>query len=136
MCTAQDYNLAISHVILSQIFDTARNAYCILSDQYTDNSSCFLLLVRAGIDQEETESSDLKKRRKKQYVGFLDLVDHENLVTISCFRTFLILFQSYIFNICIYFKSFFSLLVSVHFFSFADINKNVVYYKVKIGNKN
>ena len=37
------YNLAISHVILSQIFDTARNAYCILSDQYTDNSSCFLL---------------------------------------------------------------------------------------------
>ena len=37
------YNLAISHVILSQIFDTARNAYCILSDQYSDNSSCFLL---------------------------------------------------------------------------------------------
>ena len=29
------YNLAISHVILSQIFDTARNAYCILSDQYS-----------------------------------------------------------------------------------------------------
>ena len=43
LCTAQDYNQAISHVILSQIFDTARNAYCILSDQYTDNSSCFLL---------------------------------------------------------------------------------------------
>ena len=43
LCTAQDYNLAISHVILSQIFDTARNVYCILSDQYTDNSSCFLL---------------------------------------------------------------------------------------------
>ena len=41
-CTAL-YNLAISHVILSQIFDTARNAYCILSDQYTDYSSCFLL---------------------------------------------------------------------------------------------
>ena len=55
-CTAL-YNL---HVILSQIFDTARNAYCILSDQYTDNSSCFLsfMVVRAGIDQEETESSD------------------------------------------------------------------------------
>ena len=31
-CTAQDYNQAISHVILSQIFDTARNAYCIVSD--------------------------------------------------------------------------------------------------------
>ena len=42
-CTAQDYNQAISHVILSQIFDTARNAYYVLSDQYTDNSSCFLL---------------------------------------------------------------------------------------------
>ena len=43
LCTAQDYNLAISHLILSQIFDTARNAYCILSDQYTDISGCFLL---------------------------------------------------------------------------------------------
>ena len=41
LCNAQDYNQAISHVIFSQIFDTARNAYCILSDQYTDNSSCF-----------------------------------------------------------------------------------------------
>ena len=43
LCTAQDYNLALSHVILSQIFDTARNAFCILSDQYTDNSNCFLI---------------------------------------------------------------------------------------------
>ena len=42
-CTAQDYNQAISHVILSQIFDNAKNAFSILSDQYTDNSSCFLL---------------------------------------------------------------------------------------------
>ena len=42
-CTAQDYNQAISHVILSQIFDNARNAFTILSDQYTDNSSCLLL---------------------------------------------------------------------------------------------
>ena len=42
-CTAQVYNQAISHVILSQIFDTVRNAYCILNDQYTDNLSCFLL---------------------------------------------------------------------------------------------
>ena len=46
------------------------------------------MVVKAGIDQEETESSDLKK--KKQYVGFEILVYHENLVTISCFRTFLI----------------------------------------------
>ena len=43
LCTAQDCNQAISHVILSQIFDNARNAFSILSDQYTDNSSCFLL---------------------------------------------------------------------------------------------
>ena len=43
LCGAQDYNQVISHVILSQIFATARNTYCILSDQYTDNSSCFLL---------------------------------------------------------------------------------------------
>ena len=59
-CTAQDYNQAISHVILSQIFDNARNAFSILSDQYTDNSS--FMVVKAGIDQEETESSDLKKK--------------------------------------------------------------------------
>ena len=44
------------------------------------------------------------------------LVDHENLVTISCFHTFLIFIQSYIFNFCIYFKCFFSLLVSILFF--------------------
>ena len=67
-CTAQDYNQAISHVILSQIFDNAINAFSILSDQYTDNSSCFLLW--SGIDQEETERSDFKK--KKQNVGFRD----------------------------------------------------------------
>ena len=42
--TALDYNQAISHVILSQIFDTARIAYYILSDQYTDKSSCFFFL--------------------------------------------------------------------------------------------
>ena len=35
------------------------------------------------------------------------LVDHENLVTISCFCTFLIFIQSYILNFCIYFKCFF-----------------------------
>ena len=35
------------------------------------------------------------------------LVYHENLVTISCFRTFLIFIQSYILNFCIYFKCFF-----------------------------
>ena len=32
---------------------------------------------------------------------------HENLVTISCCRTFLIFIQSYIFNFCISFKCFF-----------------------------
>ena len=34
-------------------------------------------------------------------------LDHENLVTISCFCTFLIFIQSYIFNFCIYYKCFF-----------------------------
>ena len=34
------------------------------------------------------------------------------LVTISCFRTFLIFIQSYIFNICIYFKCFFLYLLA------------------------
>ena len=66
LCTAHDYNQAISHVILSQIFDTARNAYCILSDQCTDNSSCFHVVVRAGLVQEKTESSDLKKSKKSR----------------------------------------------------------------------
>ena len=57
-CTAQDYSQARSHVILSQISDTARNAYCIVSDQDTYNSSFFsFIVVRAGIDQEERESS-------------------------------------------------------------------------------
>ena len=46
------------------------------------------MVVRAGIDQEETESSDLKKRKKEAVWDFEILVDHENLVTISCFRTF------------------------------------------------
>ena len=42
------------------------------------------------------------------------MVDHENLVTIACFRTFLIFIQSYIFNFCIYFKCSFSLLVYIY----------------------
>ena len=58
------------------------------------------------------------------------LVDHQNLVTISCFRTFLIFIQSYIFNFCIYFKCFF-LYLFLSIFSFADVNKNVLYYKEK-----
>ena len=31
-------------------------------DQYTDNSSFSFVVVRAGIDRDETESSDLKKK--------------------------------------------------------------------------
>ena len=66
------------------------------------------MVVRAGIDQEETESSDLKKRKKEAVCRIFEiLVYHENLVTISCFRTFLIFNQSYILNFCIYFKCFF-----------------------------
>ena len=39
--------------------DTAGYASCILSDQYTDNSTCCcFMVVRAGTEQEETESSD------------------------------------------------------------------------------
>ena len=62
-CTAQDYNQAISHVILSQIFDNARNTFSILSDQYMHRylELYSFMVVKAGIDQEETESSDLKK---------------------------------------------------------------------------
>ena len=44
------------------------------------------MVVRTGTDQEETETSDLKKR--KQYVGFDFLVYHENLVTIFLFLYF------------------------------------------------
>ena len=62
------------------------------------------------------------------------MVDHENLVTISCFRTFLIFIQSYIFNFCIYFKCFF-LYLFLSIFSFAEINKKKLYTtKNKVGN--
>ena len=37
--------------VLNRIFDTSKMLYCILSDQYTNNSSLFL---RADTDQEET----------------------------------------------------------------------------------
>ena len=57
-CTAQDNNQAISHVILSQIFDTARNAYCILSDSTQITRVVFFNGSESCIDQEETESSD------------------------------------------------------------------------------
>ena len=63
------------------------------------------------------------------------MVDYENLVTISCFRTFLIFIQSYIFNFCIYFKCFF-LYLFLSIFSFAVINKKKLYTtKNKVGNK-
>ena len=64
--TALDYNQAISHEILSQIFDTARIAYCILSDQYTDNSSCLFFY---GSDRPRRDRK-LRFFNKKQYVGF------------------------------------------------------------------
>ena len=43
--------------VLRRSFDTARNVYCILSDQNTANST-FFMVVRAGTEQEETKSSD------------------------------------------------------------------------------
>ena len=45
------------NLVLSPIFDTARNAYCILSDQFTENEFFFMVVI-AGTEQEETESSD------------------------------------------------------------------------------
>ena len=34
----KQYHMYICKSVLNHIFDTAKNAYCILSDQYTDNS--------------------------------------------------------------------------------------------------
>ena len=56
-CTGLRSSNITRNSLLRQIFDTARNAYCILSDQYTDNSA-FYMIVRVGTEQEETESSD------------------------------------------------------------------------------
>ena len=36
-CTGLRSSNTTRNSVLSQIFDTARNAYCILSDQYIDN---------------------------------------------------------------------------------------------------
>ena len=80
------------------------------------------MVVRAFLDQEKTARSDLKKEKKKQYVGFKILVDHENLVTISCFRTFLIFIQSYIFIFCIYFKCFFLYLYYIYIYISCEIS--------------
>ena len=58
-CTGIRSSNITCNSVLSQILDNARNAYCILSDQYTDSSTCFFyMVVRAGTDQEETENSD------------------------------------------------------------------------------
>ena len=54
------YNQAKSHVILSQIIDNVRNAFYIQSVHRKCELFSFMV-VRAGINQEETESSDLKK---------------------------------------------------------------------------
>ena len=90
------------------------------------------MVVRAYLDQKKTESSDLKKEKKKQYVDFEILVDHENLVTISCFCTFLIFIQSYIFNFCIYFKCFFLYLFLSIFFFYRNQLKKVCTTKKKL----
>ena len=65
------------------------------------------------------------------------MVDHENLVTISCFRTFLIFIQSYILNFAFILNAFFFTCLC-QFFSFADINKKkryIVATKKKVGKK-
>ena len=43
------------------------------------------MVVKAGLDQEKTESSDFKKEKRSSMYDFEILVDYENLVTISCF---------------------------------------------------
>ena len=53
------------------------------------------------------------------------LVYHENLVTISCFRTFLIFIQSYILNFCIYFKCFFFYLY-IYIYIYVCVQKKIV----------
>ena len=57
--TAQDQLSNITHnLVLNQIFDTAKkNAYCIASDQYTNNWA-FVMIRGTCTDQEETASSD------------------------------------------------------------------------------
>ena len=40
-CTGVRSSNITCNSVLSWIFDTARNAYCIQSDQYSDNSTCF-----------------------------------------------------------------------------------------------
>ena len=57
------------------------------------------------------------------------LVYHDNLVTISCFRTFLIFIQSYILNFAFILNAFFFTCLCP-FFSFADITKKR-YYSTK-----
>ena len=61
------------------------------------------------------------------------MVYHENLVTISCFRTFLIFIQSYIFNFCIYFKCFFLYLYIYIYIYIYIYNIYIAYYMSKSG---
>ena len=53
-CTGLSSSNITCNSVLNQIFDTAKNAYCILSDQCTDDLSYFVV-VKAGTDQEEAE---------------------------------------------------------------------------------
>ena len=48
-----------------------------------------------------------KKKKRTSMYDFEILVDHQNLVTISCFRTFLIFIQSYIFIFAFILNTFF-----------------------------
>ena len=73
--------------------------------------------VRAGTDQDEpvkyleTVTSDQKNKE-----ALCSILRFLLIATFSCFRTFLIFIQSYIFNLCIYFKCFF-LYLFLSFFS-------------------
>ena len=69
-CTAQDYNQAISHVILSQIFDNARNAFSILSDQYTETRVVFFYGSESCYRPRRDRNALIKKKKRSKYVGF------------------------------------------------------------------
>ena len=58
-CTGLTSSNITRNSVLSPIFDTARNAYCILrSDQITRLIFILFMVVGAGTEQEETVSSD------------------------------------------------------------------------------
>ena len=65
-CTGLRSSNITCNSVLRQILDTARNAYCILSDQYRDNLTFFM--VGELVQSKKRLKTQIKTR--KQYVGF------------------------------------------------------------------